>query len=879
MQGRVAVLEGKDSTTIADAVKSLGFLPIQAGSVAELEASLSHGLSTVAVIAFEALASDAQAALRSLRNTKADARLIVVFLESGARSNLVQRLWSVGAFDYMVPRARLATELRTALRQSVADSLLQELTPDAGQEPIRMLQQLSAALGNHKQVDSLLRELQRRLPNLVSFEVLEILVLLGRPRVFVFQRTPLPHQVVWSLSEKAVEAVRAVGAPEIDLATTEFVYADPSKAHGETGQAPSAEGEMLVVPMMFCGDPIGCVSMLSSGGAPFEPRDRQLVQLLVHQLSISLLHADTLERAEALSVTDPLTGLHNRRYLDKLMANEWERCTRYRLQLCVLLLDIDHFKRINDVHGHMVGDAALRRVAEILRGQIRLTDTIIRFGGEEFLIVLPETHVTGATILFERIRIALKTSLIDVGDHDSTGLQITVSGGLAAVPNTTINSPDKLIELADDALLAAKRGGRDRLCVAEGMEQVDDTSEANKRRYPRLEYALSATFIPIRDADARPISLTTVNVSANGLGVNDDSRRLEHDSYGLVFLEERHAPFLGRVRWTSGTEQQTRAGIEFIRPAEFLSRSIAPPTIARAIVVAMSANTIRLAARCLRLNHYEALTFLGGDELGPGFDIEGYSLVVVSESALSQPIGQAILEARRLAKQPIQIVVISEQIDRDRALDLIRTARVDHLVSVNQRPEQSLFATLNKLVRGEYFGVRRYLQAGADTKKWIITSSAEKADVLAGIRQVAIDVECHPRIQDLLLSAVDEMLLNALIHGGDSRPVTVECGADGDILATSVLDENGLLDIDDIYRGLQTARSRSIEGVPEGLETAGLGFRIMLDSLSQVVVNVEPGRRTEVIGIVDLGTSLREHRSAAPGLGLFGKRRNTDEAR
>jgi anti-sigma regulatory factor (Ser/Thr protein kinase) len=231
---------------------------------------------------------------------------------------------------------------------------------------------------------------------------------------------------------------------------------------------------------------------------------------------------------------------------------------------------------------------------------------------------------------------------------------------------------------------------------------------------------------------------------------------------------------------------------------------------------------------------------------------------------------------RRQAGGGFRIIVLNEELDREGAIEVISSRHVEHLINAKPNPAESLFATLTKMLRPDFFGVHRYLLAGADVKSWSVGQPSEKSFVLAGVRAVAEDVDCHPRIIDLLISAVDEMLINALYKPAQrgataDQPVTVECGADGRLLCVGVLDDHGVLEVEQIYAGLRAAARAREAGISDSSVSAHLGFRIMLGALSQLAINVEPGRRTEIIGIVDLRKSLRDHRASAPSLGIFKK--------
>ncbi len=161
-----------------------------------------------------------------------------------------------------------------------------------------------------------------------------------------------------------------------------------------------------------------------------------------------------------LAAYDELTCVYNRRSLFHAFENEVSRSARYGRDLSILLLDIDHFKKVNDEHGHAAGDAVLRAVAQRVLGALRSCDTLCRYGGEEFCAILPETNGTGAVRAAERVRYAVECSPFEVG---STGLTVTVSVGTSAWKGTRGADPPDLLLMADRALYVAKRDGRNRV--------------------------------------------------------------------------------------------------------------------------------------------------------------------------------------------------------------------------------------------------------------------------------------------------------------------------------------------------------------------------------------------------------------------------------
>jgi diguanylate cyclase (GGDEF)-like protein len=180
---------------------------------------------------------------------------------------------------------------------------------------------------------------------------------------------------------------------------------------------------------------------------------------------------------ERLSVTDALTGLYNRRHLMGTLATEVQRSQRLRRPFSVLMADVDHFKQYNDTHGHPAGDAALARIAEILRKTTRGVDCVARYGGEEFVVMLLETSVGTAAVVAERIR-------AQVASEQFAGGRITVSIGVAECPIHGA-TPESLIESADAALYEAKDSGRDRVVTAGAQEGRDKEKKRRRTRTAR----------------------------------------------------------------------------------------------------------------------------------------------------------------------------------------------------------------------------------------------------------------------------------------------------------------------------------------------------------------------------------------------------------
>jgi diguanylate cyclase (GGDEF)-like protein len=179
-------------------------------------------------------------------------------------------------------------------------------------------------------------------------------------------------------------------------------------------------------------------------------------------------------KLEEQSVTDALTGLKNRRFFDERLHEEFRRAQRYGDHLSLIMVDLDHFKQVNDRYGHPGGDAVLREAAALIRASIRDPDICARYGGEEFAVILPRTHLSGALAVAERVwrELGSKEYAIPAGapavasaDCGAAATRVTASVGIAFYPSKDITSSDLLLRYADQALYEAKKAGRNTICL------------------------------------------------------------------------------------------------------------------------------------------------------------------------------------------------------------------------------------------------------------------------------------------------------------------------------------------------------------------------------------------------------------------------------
>jgi two-component system, cell cycle response regulator len=204
---------------------------------------------------------------------------------------------------------------------------------------------------------------------------------------------------------------------------------------------------------------IGMATFAYTGGFSLSPLMMQSLLLLLTLVAVALETARLFQQA----IFDGLTGLYIRRYFDLRLAEEESRIKRYGGKLAILMLDIDHFKSVNDRYGHHEGDHVLRDVADIVMASVRQElDSPCRYGGEEFVVIMPDTDLPGALILAERIRESVQNHIIPWPEGD---FSVTLSGGIAFMDQQSLIPRIELLKKADSALYRAKNNGRNQIQV------------------------------------------------------------------------------------------------------------------------------------------------------------------------------------------------------------------------------------------------------------------------------------------------------------------------------------------------------------------------------------------------------------------------------
>ena len=266
--------------------------------------------------------------------------------------------------------------------------------------------------------------------------------------IYVFLKQDNEFRLVWpkACKDERIYDILSQLTPE-----TEYLLTNNDKI----GAFPliSEEGEIT-----------GCIVARSTLDA-LSKRDISYLEQLTRQSAITINRANSYSKILQYATIDALTNLNNRRQFELRLGQEIATTKRQRNPLCAMMIDIDFFKKVNDTYGHASGDAVLRGVASIIKSALRESDIPSRYGGEEFAILLPYTHIQEAQIVGERLRKAVETSPIPINDENSEvkSINVTISMGLAEFNSK--ETGEELFERADKALYEAKESGRNRVCV------------------------------------------------------------------------------------------------------------------------------------------------------------------------------------------------------------------------------------------------------------------------------------------------------------------------------------------------------------------------------------------------------------------------------
>jgi diguanylate cyclase (GGDEF)-like protein len=428
--------------------------------------------------------ASAEEALSALEREPADLVLSDLEMRGLSGLDLLERVRrNHPGTDFVLVTAHASVDSAVgALRLGAADYLQKPVQPPQLVRVVERLLSHRRLLQENDRLRTTLRTVESCRTLLNCLEAGEIyavaldllLPALSRERgLALFQRSDLPGSdgvAFRGFSEDEASTLRELlvevkPAAELDADADVSVLGD-SAVHEKLHEAGVPTGSILSVPLRGRESQLGVVWVFEDG-RPFEPAEIDQSRLIAAHATLALSNAERFSRAQERAFVDDVTEVYNARYLLQATEHEIQRAERYGKELCVLFLDLDRFKLVNDRYGHLVGSQVLRRLSEVLQECIRQVDTLARYGGDEFTILLEDTGIEGGQAVAERIRRTVADTIFEGGR--GAPVRLTISIGVATYPQHS-QARDGLLDLSDKAMYLAKSRGRNQVCTASELE-------------------------------------------------------------------------------------------------------------------------------------------------------------------------------------------------------------------------------------------------------------------------------------------------------------------------------------------------------------------------------------------------------------------------
>ena len=281
--------------------------------------------------------------------------------------------------------------------------------------------------------------------------------------LFLYQEESCPPSFAQEVVKNMINVFSILGEEPID-AERITLQVDQAKLRAKQRMvSPKATLKShLTLPLAVEGEILGCLSLSSDRPNAFDAQDLQFLSVIGYQMAASLKHFQRFSSIKNMAIYDTLTGLYNRRYFEERLEVEAEKSFYSGAPISLVMVDIDHFKKVNDTFGHTDGDQVLCKISSLLKASVRKKDTVARYGGEEFILILPEARLEQSFVIAERIRQLVENTPFEVGRAQ---VNLTLSMGISNFPSHRVKSREELVKMADQALYDAKRGGRNKVCI------------------------------------------------------------------------------------------------------------------------------------------------------------------------------------------------------------------------------------------------------------------------------------------------------------------------------------------------------------------------------------------------------------------------------
>jgi diguanylate cyclase (GGDEF)-like protein len=330
---------------------------------------------------------------------------------------------------------------------------------ERSQAHLEMIYENSRVLAGILDVDGVIEEVMKIMGGLLAYPA-SGLILVGPGGNLIYRGRNIAGQSNFHL--KAVERNKQELVRRVAQYSETVAIADIS---GRNDYQPLKNNTraIMLVPMIAHGKNIGVLTAESPQVGAFTERDEKMLMVVARAAAMALENARLHRRMEELSVTDELTGIYNYRYFAEKLREEQKRAHRYNLPLSIIMLDIDWFKKFNDTYGHEVGNIVLQGITAVVKKCIRDVDIFCRYGGEEFVVILPQTPRVEVARIGERIRQQIEAAVFG-GGGNIPELKVTVSVGVTSFPENG-KPHDEILSVADQALYRAKGAGKNLVCV------------------------------------------------------------------------------------------------------------------------------------------------------------------------------------------------------------------------------------------------------------------------------------------------------------------------------------------------------------------------------------------------------------------------------
>lgn len=300
------------------------------------------------------------------------------------------------------------------------------------------------------------------LPNLFDFSSFGVLWKEG-PLLYLYEEESCPPSFTEEVVRNMIRVFSILGQEPIDASRVTLQVVKRKLRPKQMMIDPKATLKShLTLPLAVEGEILGCISLNNDQPNAFDAQDLQFFSVIGYQMAATLKHFQRFSSIKTMATYDTLTNLYNRRYFEERLGSETQKSFYGGTPLSLVMVDIDHFKKVNDTFGHTEGDKVLREIAALLKTSVRKKDTVARYGGEEFILILPEAGLEESSMIAERIRRLVENTSFQIGQAQ---INLTVSLGISNFPSHRPTSKEELVKMADQALYEAKRGGRNRVCI------------------------------------------------------------------------------------------------------------------------------------------------------------------------------------------------------------------------------------------------------------------------------------------------------------------------------------------------------------------------------------------------------------------------------